>query len=122
EVVLAGTEGIEYSIEGDVVEGETLTVVATAEDGIVLIESEGWALAEDARTATTAVDLDEVTCESPAPAPKPAPAEPRALAVTGAGGGGPWLLGGAAALLLGAATAVAGVVKRRRGVQDLAAA
>lgn len=72
-----GTEGINYSVEGEVEAGATIKVIATPEDGFKLIEAEGWKLNEDG-TATFTVTFDKVTqcptTEEPTENPKETPA------------------------------------------------
>ena len=58
------TEGVTYVVQGEVKAGETVTVVATPEDGFKLVGAEGWTLNEDG-TATRTIVLDPVDCQTP---------------------------------------------------------
>src|SRR5699024_4491149 len=58
-VELSDTEGIDYTIDGEVKPGETVTVIATPEDGYELTETDGWELQDDG-TATQELELEDV--------------------------------------------------------------
>ena len=64
-VTLAETAGISYAIDGDVKAGATVTITATADKGSFLTEAKGWTLAEDKRTATIKITLEDVACDQP---------------------------------------------------------
>jgi hypothetical protein len=58
-VTLATTEGIAYSMTGDVVPGGAVTVTATPNEGYILGPATGWTM-HDGGTATFTVHLDDV--------------------------------------------------------------
>lgn len=141
-VVGAATEGIEYKVSGDMKPGSTVKVAATATKGHKLAEAEGWTLAKDGLTATFKVKLDTVECKTPKPTetptpkpsesktPSPAPSSSTGVPKTGSEGPSstpddgklahtgadlsPWMIGGAAVLLLIGGALVALTRSRRK--------
>ncbi|WP_461635360.1 InlB B-repeat-containing protein, partial [Glutamicibacter soli] len=61
---LATTEGVAYTVDGEVKAGNTVTVTATAEDGYKLAEAKGWTLNDDG-TATIDIVLGTPDCQTP---------------------------------------------------------
>src|SRR5699024_7743162 len=61
-VDLPETEGVSYEIEGDLKPGETITIIATPEEGYELTETDGWVLQEDG-SATLTITLKDIDCE-----------------------------------------------------------
>ena len=68
-VDLQETNGITYAIEGEVVNGGSVTVIATVEDGFSWAATlpAGWTKVSN-ETATYTIDLDEVNCDPVLPA------------------------------------------------------
>ena len=69
------TEGIAYTVEGDVKAGGTATVVATPADGYILGEADGWTLNEDG-TASQEIQLKSTDCDEPATPEEVVPVQP----------------------------------------------
>ncbi|WP_461635175.1 Ig-like domain-containing protein, partial [Glutamicibacter soli] len=63
-VGVAETEGVAYTVDGEVKAGNTVTVTATAQDGFKLTAAGDWTLNEDG-TASLTVVLDETDCVVP---------------------------------------------------------
>lgn len=92
----ADTDLVHYALEGDVEEGGTVTVVATAQgDYIFPATLQGWSVTEDSRTATMSIVLEENPCDpippsidslkvDPNPAKNVCPATTAQTTVTGA--------------------------------------
>ncbi|WP_161607966.1 hypothetical protein [Leucobacter chironomi] len=68
----ADTARIAYVLSGDVEPGETVTVTATAADGVRLTLSSGWVIAADGRSATRVVALADPDCRKPVTPAAPA--------------------------------------------------
>lgn len=56
-------EGIDYRIDDEVAAGTTVTVIATAKDGVVIEKAEGWVVSDDKKSATYSVTLNAVDCK-----------------------------------------------------------
>ncbi len=63
-VGVAETEGVAYTVDGEVKAGNTVTVTATAKDGYKLSEAKGWTLNDDG-TATIDIVLGTPDCQTP---------------------------------------------------------
>ena len=123
-VTPAETPGIDYTLDGDVVAGGTVTVTATPQAGFEIGAGADWVPNDDG-TATLTIALGTPECEKPQPPPvpenpagPPAPPGPPApgrpvdrLPQTGADPAGFAGAAGVALLLAGAATVA---VARRR--------
>ncbi len=65
EVVLPVSTKLDYSLEGKVAAGETVTVTATSLSETKIAPTPGWELAQNARSATQGIELEDVVCEEP---------------------------------------------------------
>ncbi len=89
-MTLASTKGITYASSGNVANGETVNVTATAASGYSLSKADGWTASKNGTAATYVVTFETVACPvvvvPPAPAiikPAPVMASPAPLARTG---------------------------------------
>lgn len=78
-LAFASTEGIEYTVDGDISAGERVTVTAKAVDGYLLTDAGGWTMSEDQKTATMFVEFSSPECsvdpEQPSEEPTGEPSE-----------------------------------------------
>ena len=65
KVVLPVSTKLDYSLEGKVAAGETVTVTATSLSETKIAPTPGWELAQNARSATQGIELEDVVCEEP---------------------------------------------------------
>ena len=110
-ITATDTDGVTYKTPKGAKAGDTVFVTATAADGSKFAETEGWTLADDAKTATFEITLENVDCSKttdpgtnpPAGKPEaPKPTPPTAqhpLAATGLTST-PMFMGGAALIVL----------------------
>lgn len=66
EVILPDdTEFVTYSKSGEEVPGGTVTVTASAQNDYTFVDTSGWDVAADRKTATKTIELDDVDCPAP---------------------------------------------------------
>ncbi|MBP2411737.1 uncharacterized protein YgiM (DUF1202 family) [Arthrobacter stackebrandtii] len=79
-MTLASTKGITYATSGNVANGETVNVTATAASGYSLGKAEGWTANKNGTAATYVVAFDTVNCPAVVVPPAPPAANPAPLA------------------------------------------
>lgn len=72
---LATTEGIDYTVDGEVKAGSTVTVIATPTEGHSLTAAEGWTLQDDGSATYPVTFTDAAECTTTPPTTEP-PTEP----------------------------------------------
>ena len=86
-VTLPETEGVSYSLAGDVVPGAIVSVTAEAQTSFIFPESvTGWIVSSDRMSATQAIRLDQNPCDPVVDIKSVAPVAPKFVEATCAAG------------------------------------